>query len=102
LARRARVTSSFIARRSIRVVPAAIVGMVWITSIALLLTGWKPSTYVALELAWALPVIGFQLAFGGDIFWHYRRLVVPAVVTTTLYYSGMDMLAIHSGTWTIN
>jgi lycopene cyclase domain-containing protein len=102
LSRRVSVGASFIAGGGIRVVSSAAVFMVWIASITLLLTGWKRGNYLALELAWALPGIAFQLAFGADILWHYRRLVLPAIATTTLYYSGADVLAIHSGTWTIN
>jgi lycopene cyclase domain-containing protein len=102
LIRRVPVSASFIARRDLRVVSSAAVLMVWVASVILLLSGWKPGNYLALELAWALPAIAFQLAFGADILWHYRRLVLPAIATTTLYYSGMDLLAIYEGTWTIN
>jgi lycopene cyclase domain-containing protein len=102
LARRVRVDSVFIARPGIRMVSAGVIGVVWIASIILLLSGWKPGNYLALELSWALLPIGLQLAVGADILWHYRRLVIPAIASTTLYLCGMDSLAIHSGTWTIN
>jgi lycopene cyclase domain-containing protein len=102
LIRRLPASASFVARSGIRVVSSAGVTLLWIASIILLFSGWRPGNYLALELAWALPGIAFQLAFGADILWHHRRLVLLAIATTTLYYSGADVLAIHSGTWTIN
>jgi lycopene cyclase domain-containing protein len=102
LARRVRVGAPFKVQNGIRVASAAVIGLFWFTSILLLLSGWKPGNYLSLELAWALPPIALQLAFGADILWHYRRLVIPAIVSATLYLCGMDALAIDSGTWTIN
>ena len=102
LARRVHISTPFVARKDIRAASVLAVGILWIAAIVLLLAGWRPGKYLALELAWALPAIGFQLAIGADVLWHYRRLVVPLIVTATLYLSGMDALAIHSGTWTIN
>ena len=77
-------------------------GSIWLASIAILSAGWRPGTYLALELVWALPPIMLQLAFGADILWHYRRLVLTAISSTTLYLSFADALAINSGTWTID
>ena len=79
-----------------------ITGLIWLGSVVILVTGWQPGIYLALELVWALPPIMLQLGFGADILWHYRRLVLPAIVTTTLYLSFADALAISSGTWTID
>lgn len=102
LAPRLRAAPAFRSRRDLRVGSVAVVGAVWVASIAALVAGWQPGRYLALELAWALPAVALQLAVGADILWRYRRLVVPAIVSATLYYSAMDALAIHSGTWTIN
>ena len=79
-----------------------ITGLIWIVSVAILVTGWRPGTYLALELVWALLPIMLQLAFGADILWHYRRLVLTTILSTTLYLSFADALAISSGTWTID
>ena len=57
---------------------------------------------MALLLVWFLPPIILQLAFGADILWHYRRLVLAGLVPPFLYLCLVDALAIHSGTWTIN
>lgn len=102
LARRVRVDAPFKAQNGFRVVSAAFIGLFWFASLLILLSGWKPGNYLSLELAWALPVIAFQLVIGADILWHYRRLVIPAIVSATLYLCVMDALAIYSGTWTIN
>lgn len=76
--------------------------LVWLASIAILISDWQAGTYLGLELAWALPPIGLQLAFGADILWHFRRLVFMAIVPLTVYLSAADALAITLGTWTIN
>jgi lycopene cyclase domain-containing protein len=67
-----------------------------------LLAGWQPGTYLGLELAWALPPIMLQLAFGADILWHHRWPVLLTLVPTTLYLGLADTLAIRAGTWTID
>lgn len=76
--------------------------IVWGTAVAVLAAGWQPGTYLALELGWALPPIMLQLAFGADILWRYRRIVLLSLVPLTLYLSGADALAIGAGTWTID
>ncbi len=102
LARRVRIAAPFRPEADIRLVSALVIGIVWLISVALLLVGWNPGRYLSLELAWALPPIGLQLALGADILWHYRRIVIPSIVTATLYLSVVDTLAIHSGTWAIS
>ena len=57
---------------------------------------------MALILVWFLPPIILQLAFGADILWHHRRLVVTGFLPAFLYLCLVDGIAIHSGTWTIN
>ncbi|HSR30515.1 MAG TPA: lycopene cyclase domain-containing protein [Anaerolineae bacterium] len=90
------------AARSTRIVATSVTMLVWVGAVVLLFAGWAPGTYLALELAWALPPIALQLAFGADILWRYRRLAGLAIVPLTLYLSLGDALAIGSGTWTIN
>ncbi len=74
----------------------------WLICVAILALGWRPGTYMALLFAWALPPIMLQTAFGADILWQNRRVVWLTILPTTLYLSAADMLAISSGTWTIN
>lgn len=82
--------------------PTALLGVLWIGSAAILITGWQPGTYLGLELAWALPPIMLQLAFGGDILRRYARLLLLSIVPLVTYLSATDALAIGSGTWTIS
>ena len=102
LARRLPPGRSSVDPQNIRIVSTGATSIVWLASVILLISGWQPANYLALELAWALPVIGVQLALGADILWQQRRLLLLAIGTATLYLCGMDGLAIHSGTWTIN
>ncbi|MEJ2710155.1 MAG: lycopene cyclase domain-containing protein [Anaerolineales bacterium] len=76
-------------------------GLVWLLSLVPLLAGWQPGTYLSLILAWALPPIMLQLAFGADILWKNARLVALALLTPTVFLAAADSLAILSGTWTI-
>lgn len=80
----------------------AIIFPLWIVSVVILLSGWKPGTYLGLELIWALPPIMLQLGFGGDILWKHRRHVLTAIVTATLYLALADSIAINAGTWEID
>ncbi|UCD42260.1 MAG: lycopene cyclase domain-containing protein, partial [Chloroflexota bacterium] len=75
---------------------------IWVASLATLIIGEPATTYLSLELAWALPVIILQLAFGGDILWQQRRKVIFVILLLTVYLSAADALAIQSGVWTIN
>lgn len=102
LARRVRPNETFIPQLNIRLASVAVIGIAWLTSIGLFLSGWKSVTYLSLELMWGLPAIMVQLVFGADILWHQRRLVIPAILIATLYLCFADSLAIQDGTWTIN
>ena len=91
------------ARPVLRWAAVAVTAVLWLPSAVILLTGWSPGTYLALELVWALPPIGLQLAFGADILWRQRRLVALAILPLTLFLSAADALAISFwGIWTID
>ena len=92
----------FRARQSLRWGKTLPLGILWLLSVVTLATDWQPGTYLALILVWALPPVMLQTAFGADILWHYRRLVIPGILIPTLYLSIADSLAIQSGTWTIS
>lgn len=92
---------------SIRLWATGVSVLVWaIFTIILMLTfvdsSYRPFTYLALELSWALIPITIQLAFGADILWRHRNVVFLTIAITTLYLSYADALAISSGTWTID
>lgn len=86
----------------IRTIGVSIAGTIWLASLALLASGWKPGTYLGLELAWMLPPLLLQLAFGADILWKYRCFVLLGVLVPTLYLSAADFVALGAGTWTIS
>jgi lycopene cyclase domain-containing protein len=86
----------------LRWISASIAGLIWLASAIGLLSGWKPGVYLTIQLAWALPPIIFQIAFGADILYRYRGLVLLTLVPTTLYLSAVDAVAIDAGTWTID
>jgi lycopene beta-cyclase len=93
---------TFRLRKSLRWGITFPLGVFWLLSAAILATGWQPGTYLALILVWALPPVMLQTAFGADILWHYRRLVIPGILIPTMYLSAADSLAIQAGTWTIS
>jgi len=101
LARRLRPGAPFAPLKSLRLWSAVALGAVWLAAVVVLVGGYAPATYLAITLAWALPPIGLQLAFGADILWRHRRLVGWAIVPLTVYLCLADSLAIASGTWTI-
>ncbi len=80
----------------------ALLAALWLAAALTLASGWQPGVYLALILVWALPPLGLQLAFGADILWQQRRLILLALVPLTLYLSAVDALAIGAGTWTID
>jgi len=87
---------------TMRWIPLAALGLIWLTVLGLLLTRVAPATYLSLILVWALPPIGLEVAFGGDILWRYHRLVAAAILMPSLYLVVADTLAIAAGTWTIS
>ncbi len=89
-------------RPRLRLGATAALGAAWLTALGLLVSGWRPGTYMALILVWALPPIMLQLLFGADLLWQRRGLVVAGILTPTLYLATTDSLAIEAGTWTIS
>ncbi|MEZ4515973.1 MAG: lycopene cyclase domain-containing protein [Chloroflexota bacterium] len=102
LARRISTSIPISAHKNLCRISAITVSLIWVAATILLLSGWEPGTYLALELIWAIPPIALQFVIGADILWHYRQLVGITLITSTLYLSAVDLIAIRSGTWTIN
>lgn len=90
------------ANMPVRVAATLLLGLGWLVSTAVLLSGYVPATYMTLILSWALPPIMLQFIFGADILWANRRLVATIIVPPTLYLWVVDYLAIQSGTWTLS
>lgn len=75
-------------------------GVLWLAS-AYSLYKYRDN-YMGLILAWALPPIMLQSAFGGDILWRHRKLVAAGIAPATAYLGLVDSVAIGHGTWRIN
>lgn len=80
----------------------AVVFAAWLIFAAMLLSGWKPGTYLGLLMTWALLPVMIQTAFGADILWHHWRIVALSIFPMTAYLATTDKLAISAGTWTID
>lgn len=89
------------ARPAARFAVATVVAAMAAGAGAALWLGAGPWRYMSLVVAWALPPIAFQLAFGGDLLWRHRRAVGLAITSATLYLAAADTLAIRDGVWTI-
>jgi len=76
--------------------------ILWLISIIVFFSNWEPGTYLSITLSWALPPMIAQCAFGADILWQHRKLIVATILPVGLYFSFADSLAITATTWTIN
>lgn len=81
---------------------AIVLALIWLASLAILLAGWRKGTYLALIVVWSVPPLALQAAFGADILWRYRRLVLIGLLPPLLYLALVDALAISGGTWVIS
>ncbi len=85
-----------------RWIATQVVIIFWTVSTILLSAGWKPGNYITLILSWSLLPVMIQLAYGADILWRYRRVLVYSVLFPSIYLWFVDAIAIRSGTWTID
>lgn len=99
---RLRYPAQFVPRPLVRGVSSAVLGLIWLISTIVLFSGYTPANYLTLILSWALIPVLVQTIFGGDILWHYGKLLLWGIVPTTLYLGAADALAIHAGTWVIS
>ncbi|HEY6073006.1 MAG TPA: lycopene cyclase domain-containing protein, partial [Anaerolineales bacterium] len=102
LALRLAPTGGFQPSARLRKVVSLAVGLLWLISAVVFLSGWKPGTYPSITLFWALPPILLQLIFGADILWHFRRLLAAVILPIGVYLSWADSLAITATTWAIH
>ena len=102
LARRLPPAARWTPSGRLRTIAAILTTIVWLPFVLFLIQGVEPATYSSLILAWALPPIILQLAFGADILWRYRNLVLTTIVVPTLFLALADTLAIQIGIWTIS
>jgi lycopene beta-cyclase len=88
--------------RAARWLSAGTSAVIWIGSLAVLISGWRPGVYIGWEVVWALPPLILQLSVGADILWAQRTLVCATLLPVLLYLSAVDTLAIHQRIWTID
>lgn len=62
----------------------------------------EQTLYLGLILAWAMPVLAGQWAFGGDLILGRARVFWLAVLVPTVYLWLTDAFAIHQGIWHIS
>ena len=74
----------------------------WIIFTYLFFFGEAKWTNLSITLFWALPALLMQLLFGADILWHYRKLVMWAILVPGIYLSLTDILALKNTTWSIS
>ncbi len=79
-----------------------ILGLLWLVSTALFLSGWRSGIYLTLILSWALIPVLTQVSFGADILRANWRELLLGILPPTLYLWVVDAIAIHSGTWIID
>ncbi|RPJ00184.1 MAG: lycopene cyclase domain-containing protein [Chloroflexi bacterium] len=94
-------TSTRRLNKKIRLYSVLGVGIVWLASAIVRAAGAESATYLTLILVWALPPVMLQLAYGADMLWQRRELVLTVIATSTLYLASADALAIYQGIWTI-
>lgn len=63
---------------------------------------YSSTTYLALILTWALPIILLQWIWMGKLFTSRLTLITLAIWPPTLYLWIVDAIAIRSGIWTIS
>ena len=88
--------------RAARWLSAGSCAVVWLGSLAVLVSGWRPGVYIGWEVVWALPPLILQLSIGADILWAQRTLVCATLLPVLLYLCAVDTLAIHERIWTID
>lgn len=89
-------------RPGLRVSAAGLVTLLVLAAVALFVSGWRPGTYLALEVGWLLIPVIPQMLVGADALWHHRRLVLAGLLPPWLYLAAADFIAIGEGTWQID
>lgn len=60
------------------------------------------TAYLILTLAWSAPLIGLQWLIGLDVLISRWRAWLPAIGVSTLYWIGVDAIALGAGIWTVD
>jgi lycopene cyclase domain-containing protein len=88
-------------QKNIRVISVISAFVIWIISILIFLSGFVKGTYFSLIIIWSFPPVILQLAFGADILWQRKKMLILSILIPTLYLSLADAFAINIGIWTV-
>lgn len=92
----------FVAAAKLRATGAGIILLLWLASLLLLWSGPEESAFLGLTGLWGfLPLLG-QFAFGGDILWHYRRLLVWTLFPVLAFLTIGDAILFQAGLWMLH
>ena len=84
---------------------ARLVGALVFTTLGILgalLLRFESSTYLALILVWACPMLLLQWLYGGHHLWRLRRVWIVATLVPTIYLWIADRIALALGIWYIS
>jgi lycopene cyclase domain-containing protein len=95
-------TETFRANKLPVYVATCLLTSLWFLFTYLFFFGAPNWTYLSIIFFWALPPIIIQILFGGDILWHYRRLVFWSLLVPGMYLSLVDIVALRDTTWSIS
>lgn len=94
--------TEFKPNKTLVAISSSMLVLIWIIFTYLFFSDNRPITYLSITLFWALPAILPQLLFGADILWHYRKLVIWAILIPGTYLSLMDIVALKETAWSIS
>ncbi len=55
--------------------------------------------YLTYLVFWAFPLVGLQWLVGGSILWRRRAVILLVALSTTLWFTLADSVALHAGLW---
>lgn len=58
--------------------------------------------YLMLIIVWSFPPLIIQLLWGLNILFHYRKSIIFVIISSSIYLSLTDCIAIYYGIWTIS
>jgi lycopene cyclase domain-containing protein len=92
----------FAPKKTLIYLSTCVLALLWLAFTCLFFFGTANWMYLSIILLWALPPIFVQLLFGADILWHYRKLVLRAIIAPAMYLSLMDIVALRETTWSVS
>eukprot|EP01084_Bolivina_argentea_P094792 170449_1 len=90
----------------IKIISILFVGSIWSISVYYFMYYYGKEeyfkyTYLMLIIVWSFPPLIIQLVFAGDILFKHIKLLSFVIISSTIYLSLADCIAIYIGIWTI-